>query len=267
MKIFQVDSFTIEKFKGNPAGVCLLDRTMPDEWMQSIAAELNNPETAFLQKEGSAYRLRWMTPTVEVDLCGHATLAAAHVLYTEKIVSKNSGIEFLSRSGLLTAALVDSKIVLDFPAESAMPREMPSEITELFGEEVLSCAANRFDYQIELSSEDAVRNAKPDMNLLRRLGMRGVVITSKATESKAAEGMDYDFISRCFYPNAGIDEDPVTGSAHCMLGPFWSKRLNKTELVGYQASKRGGYVGVVVQNDGRVLLKGDAVTVWSGEIS
>ena len=156
MKIFQVDSFTTEKFKGNPAGVCLLDRTMPDAWMQNVAAEMNNPETAFLHLEGSVYGLRWMTPTVEVDLCGHATLAAAHILYSENLVSKDQGIEFMSRSGSLSAALVGSQIVLDFPAEPAVSREMPAEITEVFGVAPTPFAPDELQYLRRISASSAL---------------------------------------------------------------------------------------------------------------
>jgi predicted PhzF superfamily epimerase YddE/YHI9 len=251
--ILQVDAFTSEPFRGNPAAVCILSGRMQDSWMQAVAAEMNLSETAFLLREGDDWRLRWFTPTVEVDLCGHATLASAHIL-----LEKEGEVRFLTRSGTLTARRSGAWIELDFPSLPAEPAPAPDGLAEALGAAPVQLGKSRFDYIVELESEDAIRALKVDIPRLREVDARGVIVTSR--------GRDYDFVSRFFAPRAGVDEDPVTGSAHCCLAPYWSERLHKTEMTGYQASARGGVVQVRLMGD-RVILRGQAVTVLRGELS
>jgi PhzF family phenazine biosynthesis protein len=257
--ITQVDAFTDRAFGGNPAAVCLLPETRDPAWMQLVAREMNLSETAFLSREGDGFGLRWFTPAVEVDLCGHATLASAHVLWEEGHLAPTATARFHTRSGLLTARLREGSIWLDFPALPAEPAEIPEGLERALGAAVLSVGRNRFDYLVELDSEATVRALRPDFPRLAALGGRGVIVTS------ASRGSGYDFVSRFFAPAAGIDEDPVTGSAHCCLGPFWAGRLSTAELNGYQASARGGFVRVRCLGD-RVELGGRAVTVLRGTL-
>ena len=260
--LFQVDAFADRPFSGNPAAVCILSAEVEDTWMAAVAAEMNLAETAFLRREDSAWRLRWFTPTVEVDLCGHATLAAAHVLWEAGYADPTAPLVFRTRSGDLTAARQNDAIELDFPAEPAAPAEPPPGLLVALGTAAPRFAGkNRFDVLLQVESERAVRDARPDFGALRvasGLG-RGVILTARS------DSPEFDFVSRFFAPAAGIDEDPVTGSAHCALGPFWSERLGKNELVGYQASPRGGVVHVRVAGE-RVALGGKAVTVLRGEL-
>lgn len=261
--IFQVDAFTNRPFAGNPAAVCLLNGPAPDAWMQQVAAEMNLSETAFLYLEasGQAQRLRWFTPTMEVDLCGHATLATAHVLWAEGGLPADLPAVFESRSGRLTARRVGDWIELDFPAtpvaEDPLGPEELGPLAQALEATILSAGRSRFDLLVELASEAEVRALAPDFRRLASLPVRGVIATSR---SDAAE---FDFVSRFFAPRAGVDEDPVTGSAHCCLAPFWAARLGRHELVGHQVSARGGIVRVRVADD-RVLLSGQAVTVLRG---
>jgi predicted PhzF superfamily epimerase YddE/YHI9 len=258
--LFQVDAFTSLPFKGNPAAVYLLKEERDDQWMQNFASEMNLAETAFLQNEDKDWSLRWFTPELEVNLCGHATLASAHILYTEGYVERNSPIRFSSRSGVLLARTSGKEIILDFPAESCTECDAPTVLPSVVKTSYRFCGRNRMDYLVELENEQAVLECKPDIALLADLGGRCVVITSRADRIPNA-----DFVSRSFCPNAGVAEDPVTGSAHCMLGPYWRTKLGKSKLVGYQASKRGGYVGVNLLGD-RVELSGEAVTIFRGRI-
>ena len=255
---FQVDAFTDRPFSGNPAAVCLLNEPRSDEWMQSVAAEMNLPETAVVQPTTEGFGLRWFTPTVEVDLCGHATLAAAHVLWQSERLDVQQPARFHTRSGLLTACRKDGWIELDFPATPATPVETPTGLADAVGCSPRFVGRSQFDYLAEVDSEDVVRAIRPDFAVLAEIPSRGVIITSKANG-------DYDFVSRFFAPASGIDEDPVTGSAHCCLGPFWAERLGKTEFLAYQASARGGEMRVRVEGE-RVFLAGKAVTVLKGEI-
>jgi predicted PhzF superfamily epimerase YddE/YHI9 len=259
--LFQVDAFPAVPFKGNSAAVCLLNQKPNEQWMQDLASEMNLAETAFLLKEEDSWNLRWFTPELEVDLCGHATLASAHILYTEKIVDAASPIRFQSRSGELGAKRNGQKIVLDFPSEPCSPCAFPTPLAKLLSQPAIYCGKNRMDYQVELASEADVLSFVPDQAIIAQLGGRCVVITSRAKTIANA-----DFVSRVFCPNAGIPEDPVTGSAHCMLGTYWMQKLGKADLSGYQASKRGGYVGMKVLG-ARVELSGDAVTVFRGRIA
>jgi PhzF family phenazine biosynthesis protein len=269
--ISQVDSFTSEPFRGNPAGVCVLPghRTPPDAtWMQSVAREMNLAETAFLRKlaGGTGFELRWFTPTVEVDLCGHATLASAHILWQTNALSPSEPACFQTRSGLLTAVRGhDGWIELDFPATPDESTPLPNGLMEALGSAASPISPryvgqSRFDYIIELENEDAVRALQPDFRRLAAIKTRGIIVTSRS----GTPGVD--FVSRFFAPAAGIDEDPVTGSSHCCLGPFWSHRLGKATLVAHQISPRGGVLRVTPNGD-RVKLAGQAVTVLRGELT
>lgn len=261
-RIFQVDAFTSEPFRGNPAGVCLLSRAKDEAWMQAVAREMNVPATGFLLKDGgNSFRLRWFTTTVELALCGHATLASAHVLWEEGIVKSEEVIFFNTPSGELTAERAGEWMELDFPAEPAGPElPVPRELRDALGVELDRVRRNRFDLLVEVESERVLRSLEPDMKLLRTQPVRGVIVTSRA----AAEAK-YDFVSRFFAPGLGIDEDYVTGSAHSCLGPYWAERLGKSEMLAYQASPRGGEVRVRMTGE-RVLLGGQAVTALRGEL-
>jgi PhzF family phenazine biosynthesis protein len=265
MRLFQVDAFTEQRFGGNPAGVCLVEGEVDDAWMQSVAAEMNVSETAFLVPESDGvYGLRWFTPEIEVDLCGHATLASAHVLWEEKLEG-SLPLSFSTRSGLLSAVPVgDGLIQLDFPAD---PPEVAygggpfsDGLAAALGSPVVGVHRGRFDLLVELGDAEAVRRLAPDFRALVGYDARGVIVTAAGDGLQGA-----DFVSRCFYPAAGIDEDPVTGSAHCTLASFWCPRLGRRSLVGWQASRRGGRVAVELAGD-RVLLAGRAVTVLRGEL-
>lgn len=255
--LLQIDAFTAVPFTGNPAAVCLLDAPADERWMQLVAAEMNLAETAFVVPEGESFGLRWFTPTVEVDLCGHATLAAAHALWETGRVDRAASLRFTTRSGVLTAARAEGMIRLDFPAEPAIAADPPSGLMNAIGAGTY-VGRNRLDHLVVVNSEDVVRSLAPDLRLLATVAQRGVMVTAHS------DG-EYDFVSRFFAPAAGIDEDPVTGSAHCCLGPYWAAQLGRAELVGYQASARGGVVRVTVAEE-RVFLDGEAVTVMRGEI-
>jgi PhzF family phenazine biosynthesis protein len=258
--IVQVDAFAERAFGGNPAAVCVMSGPRADDWMQAVAMEMNLSETAFLFPENGAYRLRWFTPLTEVDLCGHATLASAHVLWQEGHLGEDRIAEFNTRSGRLKARRAGDWITLDFPAKACEPTSAPAGLLEALridsGHRVFR---NVFDYLVELESAEQVRALEPDFTMLKSVRMRGVIVTAPADQDQA------DFVSRFFAPAAGVDEDPVTGSAHCALAPFWAERLGKTSLVGYQASRRGGLVRVELHGD-RVWLSGRAITVLRGEL-
>jgi PhzF family phenazine biosynthesis protein len=259
LRFTQVDAFTDRPFAGNPAAVCLLPTARDSGWMQQVAREMNLAETAFLVRRPDGFDLRWFTPAVEVDLCGHATLASAHVLWEEKHLARGQTARFHTRSGLLTASRQRDLIWLDFPATPAQPTSSVPDLERGIGANIKFLGRTAFDYLVELESEAEVRSLAPDMTALAGLGVRGVIVTARSDNGS------YDFVSRFFAPGAGIDEDPVTGSAHCGLGPFWGARLSKTELVGYQASPRGGTVRVRLEG-GRAHLGGHAVTVLRGEL-
>jgi PhzF family phenazine biosynthesis protein len=259
LPITVVDAFTDTPFAGNPAAVCLLDRPQPEGWLQKVAREMNLSETAFLLPEGDGFRLRWFTPTVEVDLCGHATLASAHVLWEQGELSPGSTARFHTRSGLLTAEQKDGWIELDFPVEPAHPTDDSPNLEEILGVPSFLVGKNRMDYLVEIPDEAALRGLQPDQAALSLLDCRGMIVTSRSTSR------EFDFLSRFFAPRAGIPEDPVTGSAHCCLGPYWGTKLDKTVMTAYQASTRGGIVKVELAGD-RVRLSGKAVTVMQGEI-
>jgi PhzF family phenazine biosynthesis protein len=259
LTIIQVDAFTDTPFRGNPAAVCVLPAPRDEAWMQAVALEMNLSETAFLVPGEDGYGLRWFTPAVEVALCGHATLASAHVLWEEGHLPRARQARFHTKSGLLTAARAGDWIELDFPAKPETATPAPPGLAEALGAAPKYVGKNQFDYLVELDAEETVRRLAPDHTALAKLPVRGVMVTGRATTAP------YDFVSRFFAPGSGIAEDPVTGSAHCALGPFWAARLGRTELLAYQASPRGGVVRVRVAGD-RVKLGGRAVTVLRGEL-
>jgi len=256
----QIDAFARNAFEGNPAVVCKPGEALEADLMQSIAREMNVSETCFLVPRSEGYNLRWFTPRTEVDLCGHATLAAAYALWNEW--GENApDIVFESLSGRLTAKRSQELIWLDFPAERVDATQMPDRLAAAIPSTPIHVARNRLDFLVELVSEDEVRDLKPDLPMVASLENRGVIVTAVADRTEGA-----DFVSRYFAPYFGIDEDPVTGSTHCALGPFWGERLGKSEVVGYQASERGGWVKVRVNED-RVALGGSAVLVARGTLS
>jgi predicted PhzF superfamily epimerase YddE/YHI9 len=257
--IFQIDAFAVGPFTGNPAAVCLLEKEADADWMQSVAAEMNLSETAFVAPRTDGFELRWFTPVAEVDLCGHATLASAHLLWETERLAEVDTARFHTRSGLLTAVRVDDWIELDFPATPAESIEPPPGLSDLLGSVPKFVGRSRFDLLLELTDAEELRDLNPDFVGLSSLPIRGLIVTTKS------DVPEFDFLSRFFAPAAGINEDPVTGSAHCALAPFWAERLGKTEMTAYQCSPRGGVVKVKLAGD-RVLLRGKAVTVLRGEL-
>ncbi len=269
--IYQIDSFTSKRFAGNPAAVCVLEEAVDAEWMQNVAMELNLSETAFVRplsdRGAHAWELRWFTPNMEVDLCGHATLASAHVLWSTQRVPAHEAVAFFSpRSGDLPCVqrLIDGNawIEMNFPLDPPLPADPPAGLIESLGVEPVSTCRGKWDPLIELADEQAVRVASPNFRAMLDCDMRGVTITARADEANRDR---YDFVSRFFAPACGIDEDPVTGSAHCLLGAFWSQKLGENELVAYQASKRGGTVRINIRAN-RAIILGQAVMVMSGAL-
>lgn len=260
VRCWQVDAFTDRPFAGNPAAVCWLDRPAPDEWMQSVAAEMNLSETAFARPLGDELELRWFTPTVEVDLCGHATLATAHALWSAGLVPPDRQLRFHTKSGLLTCDRAGEFLELNFPALPATEAEPSPGVLEALGMTTpVFVGRNRFDHLVVLDSPAAVRSVRPNFRQLGEIPTRGVIVTAQA------DGQPYDFVSRFFAPAVGVDEDPVCGSAHCCLAPWWAERLGKSELLAHQISARGGILRLKPRGD-RVILGGQAVTVWQGEL-
>lgn len=259
ISIYHVDAFTDRPFAGNPAAVCLLPEPRPDEWMQAVAAEMNLSETAFLLRQEDGFDLRWLTPAVEVDLCGHATLASAHVLWEQGILGSAAPARFWTRSGLLTAQRHREWIEMDFPAEPSEAAEPPDGLLEALGARAVNVGRNRFDYLVELATESEVRTLSPDFRQLAAIRTRGTIVTARS------DSVGFDFVSRFYCPTVGMNEDPVTGSAHCCLGPYWAARLGKEAMVGRQVSARGGIVRVRPAGN-RVILGGQAVTVLEGTL-
>jgi PhzF family phenazine biosynthesis protein len=267
-----VDAFTAEPYRGNPAGICVLSAAASDAWMQSVAIEMNHAETAFLVKRPSGsedgYDLRWFTPGGEVDLCGHATLASAHYLWENEALNANEQARFHTRSGLLTAEriVLDGTpwVELDFPSEPVAATATPEGLATILGADPAFVGRNRMDYLVELKDEATVRSLRPDLKQIAALSeaeeLRGIIVTA------AAANGDADIVSRCFYPHFRIDEDPVTGSAHCALAPYWMQRIGKQEIVAYQASARGGWLRLRVAGS-RVKLRGQAVTTLCGTLA
>ncbi|HEX3146910.1 MAG TPA: PhzF family phenazine biosynthesis protein, partial [Gemmataceae bacterium] len=251
--LFLVDAFTDRPFAGNPAGVCLLDSHRDPQWMQAVAAEMNQAETAFLHaRPDGEWDLRWFTPTIEVDLCGHATLASAHALWESGRAKVESPIRFHTRSGVLSCTRNGERIEMDFPAEPATPVAAPAEEAFALGVAPIFVGRNRMDMLVVIESAAELRQLVPDFAEVAKIKARGVILTAQSDVAEA------DFVSRFFAPQSGIAEDPVTGSAHCCLGPYWRDVLHKDELVGYQASKRGGTVTMKCVGN-RVILGGSAV--------
>ena len=259
--LFLVDAFTDTAFSGNPAAICILPEPCSDHWMQQVAREMNLSETAFLFREANGFHLRWFTPIVEVDLCGHATLASAHVLWEAGYLNLDEEARFQTRSGLLTARHTGAQkeqIELDFPSEVVSDIDTPPDLATTLG--IPLCYVGRTSrrtYLVQTDSEETVRRVQPNFTTLAQMPLRSVIVTSHSASPT------YDFVSRYFAPRLGVNEDPVTGSAHCCLGPFWSERLGKTELVAYQASPRGGKLDIRVCGE-RIFLSGRAVTVLRG---
>lgn len=261
LRITQVDAFTDTPFRGNPAAVCILAEPGDAHWMQQVAREMNLSETAFVyRKEKNSFQLRWFTPAAEVDLCGHATLASAHVLWEEEYLDLGQQVRFHTHSGLLTVTRQGAWITMDFPATPATPVvQPPLELMQALSVEPNWIGKSRYDYLVEVDSEATLRALRPDFATLGCVPVRGVIVTSRSASPV------YDVVSRSFAPRVGVNEDPVTGSAHCTLAPFWSERLGKTELIAYQASPRGGVVRMRMSGE-RVVLSGQAVTVLRGEL-
>ena len=258
-----VDAFAERPFTGNPAAVCLLDAPAPEAWMQDVAAEMNLSETAFVvptDPRGEAFALRWFTPEIEVDLCGHATLASAHVLFESGALARGAEARFDTASGRLTVRHLGDGLAMDFPATPPAAEALGPAFADLFGPSLWT-GRTRFDLFAELASEAAVRQLVPDHAAIARLGARGVILTARADADAP-----YDVVSRFFAPGSGVPEDPVTGSAHCAIGPYWASRLERDTVACYQASRRGGHVAVTVRGD-RVELVGRAVTVSRGELA
>ena len=260
MKIFTVDAFTDKLFSGNPAGVCILDEDMSENTMLSIAAEMNLSETAFVKKIDEGFSLKWFTPKVEVQLCGHATLATAHILWEQGILSQNEEARFHTLSGLLTVTNDNGEYEMNFPAYTVKDVSPNEKLIEALNVTPINFAEAEYHHICELESEEQLRNVSPSMETLMGLEKFGTIVTAKSNSN------DYDFVSRFFAPSKGVNEDPVTGSAHCSLGPYWMQKTGRDYFTAYQASQRGGVVKIKM-NDGRVLLKGRAVTFLRGDIS
>ena len=259
LAITQVDAFTSRPFAGNPAAVCVLPEDRDEAWMQDVAREMNLAETAFLLRRPDGYGLRWFTPTVEVDLCGHATLASAHVLWETGQLAADETARFHTKSGLLTAVRRGDWIELDFPATPDEPVDAPPGLVESLGASPRYVGKSIFDYLVELDSEESVRALRPDFGIMKKIGARGVIATSRSADP------GFDFVSRYFAPAFGIDEDPVTGSTHCALAPFWSRQLGKNAFLARQISARGGVLKLELRGE-RVGIGGQAVTVMRAEL-
>lgn len=259
--IIQVDAFTAEPFRGNPAAVCVLPEPQEDRWLQSVAQEMNLSETAFILKQELQYQLRWFTPTTEVPLCGHATLASAHVLWTEGYADTSQELQFQTQSGRLTARLQGDWIELNFPVNRSQDIPPITKLGDALGIPIKTFSYNSLGYLVEVATAEQVSQLQPNFNLLGQLPISNVIVTSKA-----AADTEYDFVSRFFAPRLGIEEDPVTGAAHCCLAPYWRDRLQKDSMLAYQASRRGGVVKINYDGGERVTLAGQAVTVMRGEL-
>ena len=257
--LYIVDAFASGPFTGNPAAVCLLESSADAGWMQSVAAEMNLSETAFLVPRDDGFDLRWFTPIIEVDLCGHATLASAHTLWETERLAGNEPARFHTRSGVLTATCAGDWIEMDFPATTPEPIEPPPGLSDLLGSVPRYVGRTPFDLFVELTDEEELHELSPDFAALSELPVRGFIVTTRSDSNT------YDFLSRFFTPAAGVQEDPVTGSAHCALAPYWADQLARPKLTGYQASPRGGIVEVETAND-RVKLRGQAITTLRGEL-
>ena len=257
---YQVDAFAVKPFKGNPAAVFLLESARDDSWLQAVAEEINLPETAFLLPKGHDYQLRWFTPTTEVDLCGHATIASAHILYEFGYYDFEETINFHTRSGIITSTFNRGTIELDMPRLNVKATPMPEGLPKILGTEpVATLVSDAKTLIAEMPTSEHIRNFSPNFDEIENLDFEGLAITALSDDPR------FDFISRYFSPRAGIPEDPVTGMAHCALGPYWEAKLGKSNLHAYQASARGGEVWLRVTPN-RVFVGGKAVTVLAGEM-
>lgn len=260
LKLYTVDAFTDKPFAGNPAAVCIPENELTEAQMKNIAFEMNLSETAFVRKKGDIYSLRWFTPDSEVDLCGHATLATSHILWQTGLHDKSKTISYETRSGILKANRVDGKIELDFPVDLEHPVDIPDNLVKTISAKPIYLGMAKWSYLAEMDSEDTVRKINPDFALMETLDAWGLIITARSNSK------EFDFVSRFFAPRKGVPEDPVTGSAHCILGPYWMKKLGKNDLRAFQASKRGGILGVKVDGD-RVKLTGTAITMLEARLN
>lgn len=259
IRYFVVDAFTNRPFQGNPAAIVPLDAWREDTWLQNVAMEMNLSETAYLVPMDAGYELRWFTPTVEVDLCGHATIASAVTLAHLGQLADGAAVAFSTRSGILKANRVGPQIQLDFPALHSEPCEAPPGLLESLNVPARSISRSAYDFLVEVESQEILCNISPDFQQLANVKCRGVIVTAPSKDSQ------FDFASRFFAPAVGVDEDPVCGSAHCCLAPYWAEKLGKTQLIGYQASARSGIVSVEVKGE-RVMLGGEGVVFSTGEI-
>jgi PhzF family phenazine biosynthesis protein len=259
MELSIINTFTEQAFKGNPAAVCFLSEEKESNWMQKVAKEINLPITAFIQFLDNEYYLRWFTPSTEIPICGHGTLASSFFLWENRYVDKEKCINFHTKSGILKAQLVDGWVQLQFPMMIEKESIAPDLLIIALGVKPTYVGKNKLDYLVEVESEDMVRNLKPNIDLIAQLPIRGIIVTSKSNEN------EFDFVSRFFSPSQGIIEDYVNGSSHCCLGPYWKNKLHKSVLTAYQASERGGILKVEVLDD-RVLLSGKAVTIFEGKL-
>ncbi|TDL84755.1 PhzF family phenazine biosynthesis protein [Vibrio vulnificus] len=260
MELTIINTFTDQPFKGNPAAVCLLTGEMDSEWMQRMAKEINMPVTAFIHFHKAEWQLRWFTPSIEIPICGHGTLASSFFLWGKGYVSRDRPIVYQTKSGLLTARFVDGMVQLEFPSLIEQETAAPELLIKALGVVPVYVGQNKWDYLVEVQSEEIVRNIKPDIDSIAQLPIRGIIVTSRSDSS------EYDFVSRFFSPAQGLDEDHVTGSAHCCLGPYWKRKLDKSIFIAYQASERGGLLKVEVTED-TVKLSGHAVTIFEGNVN
>ena len=255
-----INTFTEEAFKGNPAAVCYLNEEKDPNWMQAVAKEINVPTTAFIRSLNNEYSLRWFTPTTEIPICGHGTLASSFFFWFLGFVDKEKSITFHTKSGVLKAQLIDDWVQLQFPAILEEKVVVPDLLIKALGVEPVYVGKNKLDYLVEVESEDIVRNLKPNIDLITQLPVRGVIVTSQSSTN------ELDFISRFFSPAQGIIEDYVNGSSHCCLGPYWKNKLHKTDFIAYQASERGGIIKVRVLDE-NVLLCGKSITIFDGQLT
>jgi PhzF family phenazine biosynthesis protein len=258
--LYIVDAFTSRRFSGNPAAVVILDGPKDSAWMQAVAAEMNLSETAFVCPSIDSFHLNWFTPNAEVALCGHATLASAHILWETNVLPSGMPATFTTLSGRLTAVKSGAWINLDFPTLAVEEAKLPNGLAEAIGVKPKFVGKSRFDFLLEVDNEEIIRDLQPDFSIIAKLeSVRGVIVTARSSS------IEYDFTSRFFAPAVGVNEDPATGSAHCCLGPYWEEKLGRKELVGYQASKRGGIIRMSVKG-ARIELSGQAVTVTAGQL-
>jgi PhzF family phenazine biosynthesis protein len=254
-----VDAFTDKPFGGNPAAVCLLKKAADETWMKQVAREMNLSETAFLHPIEGGFSLRWLTPSIEVKLCGHATLASAFALWETGVLTAVEKARFHTLSGWLTCQREGDWIAMDFPAVACQACIAPEGLSDALGCELVACGLNGMDYLVEVANETVLRELKPNFTALSVLPVRGIIVTCRS------ESTDHDFLSRFFAPAAGVNEDPVTGSAHCALGPYWQSKLHRSDFTAYQASERGGRVKLRVEGE-RVILRGQAVMMSKVEL-